>query len=52
MAHAEKRENMKSQRNEELETLLVQCFQQMRSESVMWHATKIELRLKLQNCKA
>jgi hypothetical protein len=58
-AHSEKRINMKTLPNEELRTLLVQWFQQMRSENIPINgpvlrekATKIALRLNIENFEA
>jgi hypothetical protein len=57
-AHSEKRKNMKTSPNE-FEILLVQWFQQIRSENIpvnglmLWEkATEIALRLKIGNFKA
>jgi hypothetical protein len=58
-AHYEKRKSIKTSPNEELETLLVQWLQQMRSENIPINrpvlrekATKIALNLKIENFKA
>jgi hypothetical protein len=41
-AHSKKRKNMKTSPNEELKTLLVQWFQQMRSENIPVNGTMLQ----------